>query len=186
MKAATANSPTVLAYARSMLELGNERKQAEKIGKELAGLREILDENPTFAAFLADPGIGTTERTASLEKIFRDRVSPLVMNFLLVLNDKGRLRLLKQIAEAYAALLDEQQGKVEVDVTVARKLSREQLAEVRERVSQTLGKDAVVHQYVDEDIIGGLVLRVEDKLMDASVRYQLTAMRERMLAARKK
>jgi F-type H+-transporting ATPase subunit delta len=186
MKAATSHSPTVLAYTRSLLELGNERKQADKIGKEVAGLREILDENPAFAAFLADPGIGAAERTAALEKIFRGRVSPLVMNFLLVLNDKGRLRLLKQIAEAYAALLDEQQGKVEVDVTVAKKLGREQLAEVRERVSQALGKDAVVHQYVDEDIIGGLVLRVEDKLIDASVRYQLTAMRERMLAARKK
>ena len=186
MKAATANSPTVLAYARSMLELGNERKQADKIGRELSGLREVLDENPAFGAFLADPGIGTAERTGALEKIFRGRVSPLVMNFLLVMNDKGRLRLLKQVADAYGALLDEQNGKVEVDVTVAKKLGREQLAEVRERVSQALGKDAVVHQYVDEDIIGGLILRVEDKLIDASVRNQLDMIRERMLAARRK
>ena len=186
MKAATSHSPTVLAYARSLLELGNERKQENKLGKELAGLREILDENPAFGAFLADPGIGTAERNAALEKIFRGRVSPLVMNLLLVMNDKGRLRLLKQVAEAYGALLDEQQGKVEVDVTVAQKLDPSQLEQVRQRVSQALGKNAVVHQYVDEDIIGGLVLRVEDKLIDASVRYQLSAMRERMLAARRK
>jgi F-type H+-transporting ATPase subunit delta len=186
MRAATANNPTAVAYARSMLELANEHKHADKVGKEFAGLREILDENPAFGAFLADPGIGATERTAALEKIFRDRVSPLVMNFLLVLNNKGRLRLLRQIAEAYGALLDEQNGKVEVDVTVAKKLGREQLAEVRERVSEALGKDAVVHQYVDPEIIGGLVLRVEDRLIDASVKYQLEAMRERLLAARKK
>jgi F-type H+-transporting ATPase subunit delta len=186
MRAATANNPTAVAYARSMLELGNERKQADKLGKEFLALREILDENPSFGAFLADPGIGATERTAALEKIFRDRVSPLLMNFLLVLNNKGRLRLLKQIAEAYAALLDEQNGKVEVDVTVAKKLGREQLAEVKERVGEALGKDAVVHQYVDPDIIGGLVLRFEDRLIDASVKYQLEAMRERLLAARKK
>src|SRR5205085_8009357 len=147
---------------------------------------EVLGENPTFAAFLADPGIGAAERTAVLEKVFRGRASPLAMNFLLVLNNKGRLRLLRQIAEAYGALLDEQNGKVEVDVTVARKLGREQLGEVKEKVSQALGKDAVVHQYVDPEIIGGLVLRVEDRLIDASVRYQLEAMRERLLSARRK
>lgn len=183
---ATANSPTVQSYARSMLELGNEAKRADKMGKEFVALREVLEETPVFADYLADPGIGAAERTAMLEKVFRGRVSPLMMNFLLVLNDKGRLRLLGQIAEAYGALLDAQNGKVEVDVTVARKLSREQLGQVKERVSQALGKDAVVHQHVDEDIIGGLVLRVEDRLIDASVRYQLEAMRQRLLSARRK
>src|SRR5688500_2307869 len=182
MKTISATNPTAIAYARSMLELANERGQAEEVGREMAGIREITDQNPSFAAFLADPGIGATDRTATLNRVFRDRVSPLVMNFLGVLNNKGRLRLLGSIAEAYINLLDEQQGKVEVDVTVAQRLSPDQLEQVRQRVSQSLGKNAVVHQYVDEDIIGGLVLRVEDRLIDASVKYQLQAMRERLLA----
>ena len=184
MKTVSATNPTAIAYARSMLELANERNQADDIGREMAAIKEITDQNPTFAAFLADPGIGATERTATLSRVFRDRVSPLVMNFLGVLNNKGRLRLLGPIAEAYGNLLDEQQGKVEVDVTTAQRLSPEQLEQVRQRVGQALGKNAVVHQYVDENIIGGLVLRVEDRLIDASVRYQLEAMRARLLAAR--
>jgi len=186
MRAATSHSPTVLSYARALLELANDEKRADRVGKGMAAIREVLEETPSFAAFLSDPGIGASERTAVLDKVFRGRASPLLMNFLLVLNDKGRLRLLKQIAEAYAAMLDEQSGKVEVDVTVARKLGREQLAEVKEKVSQALGKDAVVHQYVDPEIIGGLVLRVEDRLIDASVKYQLEAMRERLLSARRR
>ena len=186
MKTVSATNPTAVAYARSMLELANERGQAEDIGREMSGILELTQQNPTFAAFLADPGIGATERTETLDRIFRGRVSPLVMNFLGVLNNKGRLRLMGSIAEAYVNLLDEQQGNVEVDVTVAQRLSPDQLEQVRQRVSQALGKNAVVHQYVDEDIIGGLVLRVEDRLIDASVRYQLEAMRERLLAARSK
>jgi F-type H+-transporting ATPase subunit delta len=70
-----------------------------------------------------------------------------------------------------------------VDVTVAQRLSPDELENVRRRVSQALGKDAVVHQYVDESIIGGLVLRVQDQLIDASVRYQLDAMKQRLLQA---
>lgn len=186
MRAATSHSPTVLSYARSLLELADERQQAAEVGMEIAGIREILEHNPSFRAYLADPGIGAAERTATLDKLFRGRVSPLVMNFLGVLNNKGRLGHLSSIADAYSDLLDEQQGNVEVDVTVARKLSTDQLDQVRKQVSQSLGKNAIVHQYVDEDIIGGLVLRVEDRLIDASVKYQLEAMRERLLAARPK
>jgi F-type H+-transporting ATPase subunit delta len=80
-------------------------------------------------------------------------------------------------------MLDEQLGKIEVDVTVAQKLSSEQLEEVRQRVSAALKKDAVVHQYVDESIIGGLVIRVQDKLIDASVKTQLAAMKQQLLSA---
>jgi F-type H+-transporting ATPase subunit delta len=186
MKTATATNPTAVAYARSLLELATEGGQADEVGREMAAVRELLEQNPTFAAFLADPGIGAAERTATLEKLFRGRASPLVFNFLGVVNNHGRMRLLGPIAQAYGDLLDLQKGNVEVDVTVAQRLTPDQLEQVRQRVSQSLGRNAIVHQYVDEDIIGGLVLRVEDRLIDASVRYQLEAMRERLLAARRK
>ena len=186
MKTASATNPTAVAYARSLLELANERNQADDIGQEMAGIRDILAEQPSFTAFLADPGIGVTERTATLDKVFKGRVSPLVSNFLAVVNNHGRMRMLGPIAQAFVDLLDAQRGNVEVDVSVAQRLSPDQLEQVRQRVSAALGKNAVVHQYVDEEIIGGLVLRVEDRLIDASVKYQLEAMRERLLAARKK
>ena len=182
----SASNPTAVAYARSILELANERDQAGDIGRDLAGIREITERNPSFAAFLADPGVGPAERTAVLEKLFRGRVNPLVMNLLLVLNARGRARLLAPVAEAFANLLDKQLGIVEVDVTVARKLDDDQLNTVRQRVSQALGKNAMVRQHVNEDIIGGLVIRVEDRLIDASVKSQLEAMRQRMLSARRK
>jgi F-type H+-transporting ATPase subunit delta len=82
--------------------------------------------------------------------------------------------------EAYAALLDEKLGKVEVDVTVASRLSNEELEQVRQLVNRALKKDAVVHQYVDESIIGGIVLKVGDRLIDGSVRTQLEQVRSRL------
>ena len=183
MKHIGATNPTVLSYARSLLELANERQLADGVGSEMGALRDVMEQNPALVAYLSDPGIAASERTATIGRIFKG-ASELVRNFLGVLNEKGRLRLLPSITEAFGNLLDEQKGKVEVDVTVAHKLSPDQLEQVRRKVSESLGKDAVVHQYVDADIIGGLVLRVEDRLIDASVKYQLEAMRERLLAAR--
>jgi F-type H+-transporting ATPase subunit delta len=180
------NSPTAISYAQSLLELATERKQAEAVGQELAGIGEIIEQTPSFSQFLMDPAISQDERAAFIQKVFAGRVSQLVLNFLGVLNVKNRAGILGQIVDAYQDLLDEQLGKIEVDVTVAQKLTPEQLETVRQKVSQALKKDAVVHQYVDESIIGGLVLRVQDQLIDASVRYQLEAMRGQLLAARPK
>jgi F-type H+-transporting ATPase subunit delta len=177
-------SPIAITYARSLLDLANEQQQAEAVGQEMSDLRQLVADHPGFAEILANPGVAEAERRALLGRVFQGRVSPLVWNFLGVLNAKGRLGLLGQMADAYADLLDEQLGKVEVDVTVARRLEADQLEQLGRRVGQALGRNAVVHQYVDESIIGGLVLRVQDQLIDASVRSQLDSLRERLLAAR--
>jgi len=170
-------------YARAMLDLANEKKQAEAIGQEMAELGNVIEGNKSLASFLSDPGISAADRTDLLNKVFKGRVSPLVMNLMGVLNSKGRLGLLHAVTDAYQDLLDEQLGKVEVDVTVAHRLDGPALEQVRQRISSALKKDAIVHQYVDEKIIGGIVVRVDDKLIDASVKSQLEAMKRQLLAA---
>jgi F-type H+-transporting ATPase subunit delta len=180
----THHTPTVLSYAHSLLELADEKNQAAPIGEELTQLREVLDQNPTFVLFLADPGISQDARAKVLTDTFRGKVSPLMWNFLGVLNLKNRLPLLRQIIAAYDDLLDEKFGKIEVDVTTAHKLSPDDLENVRTRVSTALKKDAVIHQYVDESIIGGMQLRVGDQLIDASVKSKLQAIKQKMLTAK--
>ena len=180
----THHSPTALAYAQSLLDLATDQNQAEPIGQELAQVSGIVRDQPTFAAYLADPGIGIEERARTLDHVFGGQVFPLLKNFLGVLNLKGRLRILGEIADTYDDLLDERLGKVEVDVTVAHRLSNDELDLIRSRVSEALKKDAVIHVYTDENIIGGMILRVGDKLIDASVRKQLQTIKEQMLAAR--
>ncbi|MBV8781315.1 MAG: ATP synthase F1 subunit delta [Phycisphaerae bacterium] len=178
-------SPTALSYAQALLDLANERdQQQEAVGQELRDIRQIIDANGTFAQFLADPAIGEAEKGQTLQKIFGGRISKLLTDFIGVLNQKGRLSMIPEIVGAYDELLDEQMSKVEVDVTVAQKLDDGQLEQVRQRVSAALKRDAVVHQYVDESIIGGLVLRVQDQLIDGSVRHQLESIKEKLMSAR--
>lgn len=179
-------SSTAHAYARALLELANEQGQAQAIGEEFSGLREILQANPVFAEYLADPSIGQAERQVAFDRIFRGRISDLFLNFLGVLNRNRRLRMLSEIQTAYAELYDQQLGNIEVDVTSVQKLSDQDIETVRQRVGAALGKNAIVHEYVDESILGGLVLRVQDRLIDASVKNQLKSMQEKLLAARPK
>ena len=121
-------SPYAVAYAQSLLELANESNRAEPIAQELRAIREIVTGSETFRMYLADPGIGEQERGETMKRIFGSQASELVLHFLGVLNAHRRLGGLVEIADAYDDLLDQQLGKIEVDVTVAQKLSPEQLA----------------------------------------------------------
>jgi F-type H+-transporting ATPase subunit delta len=177
-------SPLAIAYAQALLELANETKSAAAMGQELRDLRQILDTTANFAEVLADPAIGNDERARLIHTVFDGRASKLLVNFLGLLNEKNRLSQLGGIAGAYDDLLDQQEGKVEVDVTVAQPLSKEQLESVRQKVGAALKRDAIVHEYTDPTIIGGLILRVQDQLIDGSVRAQIKAMRNRLLAAK--
>ncbi|HEY7115317.1 MAG TPA: ATP synthase F1 subunit delta [Tepidisphaeraceae bacterium] len=184
MPAKTHPSPTAVTYAQALLDLARQRNLAEPIGAELAALRQLVDDNPTFATFLKDPSISREERTGVIDRAIKPRVNPLLANFLGVLLVHDRMGLLDQIAQAYQDQLDKLLGKVEVDVTVAQRLSAQELEQVRQRVGTALKKETSVQQHVDDTIIGGMILRVEDKLIDASVRAQLETMRRQFLTAR--
>ena len=174
------HSPVDVSYARALLELAGD--QAADAGSELGDLHQIITDNPAFGTYLADPSISEAERTGMLERTFKGKISPLLWNFLGVLNTKNRLGHLAKIADAYHELLDAKLGKVEVELTVAEPLSDEQLMHAQQQISAALGKDAILHSHVDDSIIGGMIVRIEDKLLDASVRYQLQAMKEQLLA----
>jgi len=169
-------------YARALLDLATQQNAAEPAGQELTDLSSVIRADPAFGAFLRDPRVGVARRWASVDKTLGSQVSRLVRNFLGVLSQHDRLGLLPEIATAYHKLLDEQIGRVEVTVTVAQQLDEGALADVAARVGQALQKEAVVRQVVDESIIGGLIVRVEDKLIDASVRHQLESLRRQLRA----
>lgn len=187
----TTTSETVDAvarvYAQSLLELADAAGGDEKIvetGGELSVIAEMIRDDAEVAEFLRSPIVDSEKRAESLRRIFEGRVSDLVLRFMLVLNGKGRLGEFGSMVSGYDQLVNERMGRVEVDVmTVDGALAPDQLALLGEKVKAKLGQEPVFHQYADESLIGGLVLRVGDQLIDGSVRGQLRRMREELLAA---
>src|SRR5690348_9134281 len=112
MATQTHNSPTSVTYARSLLELAQEREVLPSVAEDLSGITEVLEANPNFVSFLRDPSIGSEERSRVIDNVFKAHISPLLFNFLGVLNLHGRLGLLPQIAHTFADLLDEMFGKI--------------------------------------------------------------------------
>jgi len=175
-----------MVYARSLFELAESadgKEKVQEVASELEQIAELAREDRSFAEFLASPVVDSNRRTESLKRIFANRVTDLTMRFLLVLNQKHRLNAFNRIAEAMDSLVQEAFGRVEVDVFTAAPLGAAQLAEIRQRIQQSLGKEPVLHPYTDETMIGGIKLRIGDQLIDGSVASQLRRMRSNLLSS---
>ena len=137
----------------------------------------------TFAEFLASPIIATRKRDEALTDIFRNRVTDLTLRFLLVLNHKGRLGHLQHINAAYEELLQEAQGRIEIDVYTASPMDERQLEHIRGEIREAFKKDPVLIANVDASMLGGLKLRIGDQLIDGSIASRLRRLKESFMTS---
>ncbi len=178
--------PDALAkvYAKSLFELAEHaggQANAESILGELEDIVELARHDKAFSELLASRLIDSGKRDASLERMFAGKVSGLTLNFLRQLNRKGRLANLSQIATAMDGLVQDQFGRIEVDVFTATPIGTGELESVRAQLSSSLGKDVIMHPYTDSSMLGGIKLRMGDQLIDASIQAQLRKMRDGLL-----
>ena len=171
------------SYAEALFELAQRHEGLEVYGEGIATVASLLDENPSFRLFLETPRVDAEDKKAVVRKAFDGKLAPDLVSFLLVTIDKRRQRLLREIARAYALLVDEHMNRTHVEVTVARRLDDASLREVAERLTGLLGKTAIPHQRVKPEILGGVVVRAGDTIFDGSLRRRLDRMRRRLVAA---
>jgi F-type H+-transporting ATPase subunit delta len=172
-------------YARSLFELARELGGNPGIAAMGAELREVCaivraDRSALelFRSPIVDPG----QRSASLTRIFKGRVTDTLLNFILVLNRKGRLAELLSIEDAYDAMEQDAFGRIEVDVfTASGSIDAATQATPIADLTSSLGKQPVLHFYADPAMIGGLKLRIGDQLIDGSVAAQLRRMRSTLI-----
>ena len=170
-------------YAAALFDLAVEaggQERAEKVLGELEDVLELARSDASFGEFLASRVLSRDTRRGSLQKIFEGRVGDLTLRFLMLLSQKNRLGHLSPIVASLDKRVQEAFGRVEVDVYTAAPISPEQLGGIREKLKAALGKEAIVHPYTDESLIGGMRLQIGDRLIDASVSARLRGLRDRM------
>ena len=189
MPESTADNPIQIAgalaetYAESLIDLAAEagEQTVDDVADELNQLVALLREQPRLRAVLYSRSINVARRKASIEAIFQGRVSDLTYRFLQVLNDKGRLEQLPRIALAFGQLRKQRRGEVDVEVVTARDLDPAQLEKVRQSISQAIGKTAILSARTDPSMIGGLRVRIGDKLIDGSLATRLAHMKRQII-----
>ncbi len=170
-------------YAGALLELGNRNNAAEEYAAAFHRLAEALRGDARVRRFLETPAVDAGPKQAVLERALRGQVPDLFLRFVLVVVAKRRQRLLAAIEAAYQALLDEQEGRVHSQVTLARAPDAMLERKIAEDLSTMLGKNVVPHVTVNPAILGGLIVRFGDRCMDGSLRRQLLSLKREMMHA---
>jgi F-type H+-transporting ATPase subunit delta len=143
-------------------------------------LAESMEADPTLRRFLLSPRVSPEQKNVVLGKAFQDRFPRLLVRYLQTLVSKGRHMLLPQIVTEYYSLLDEAEGRVHARVTVARVQSDADAVALTGQLSRALGKQVVPHVMVNPAILGGVIVKVGDTVMDGSVRRRLATLRTRL------
>lgn len=164
-------------YSRAMHDLAKSRGEADALGEELAELAAFVAGREELATFFSSPLVDAGDRAKSLERLLRGKASDLLVDALQVINRKQRLDLLGAISEAYHLLHLEHLGQVDVRVATAVPLSGALRRRLESVLAEHSGRRPQLIEEVDPSLIGGIVLRIDDEKIDASVIHEIGRLR---------
>lgn len=171
------------SYAKALFELARERNDLDAVSREVESLATLLREEADLRAFFARPWVAAvTKRNAAADIATRLQLSKLARDFLTLLASQGRTGHLDAIAAAFEDLRDAAAGRVRARVRTAVPLSDTERAALTGRLGPVLGgKQILLEEIVDRELLGGFVAEIGSLLVDGSLDGQLARMRERLV-----
>jgi F-type H+-transporting ATPase subunit delta len=175
--------PTTAArrYAEAAFEIAKRDDALDKWRDDLRTANALLGEE-RVNRIVDNPALPFAERREVVDKLLDKRVGKPVRNLINVLAERSRLEILPAIVAEYQRLLNRERGIATAIVTSAAELSDDEQKALEERLRQMTGSDVELDVRIDEGLIGGLTVRVGDRLLDASVRGRLERLRDQLVA----
>jgi len=167
-------------YAKALLHASLAAGSADEVFNDTENLLALLSQDVRFRNFLLSPQVATEDKHALLDKSLKGRASKVLVDLLHILVDKQRIMFVADIAEAYRHFYEKETGMIEVTAITAVPLDEK----LREKLLRTLesqtGKTIRLTHEVDPNILGGMIVKMEDKLIDGSVRFQLEQLKRHL------
>jgi ATP synthase F1 delta subunit len=166
-------------YARALFEVAKERDILDEIHDDLGAFTKALDENRELAVFFFSPYFSSEEKKNGLERAVTG-ADPIFMNFLETLLERHRMPVIFRMRARFEQLWDEEKKLLPVEVTSPVELDKEIVQSIGKRIGEQTGQKVELSTKVDPDILGGLVVRVGNYVLDASIRNRLNQLRKQV------
>lgn len=169
-------------YGDALFELAVEEEKVDVISEEILEIRKILEDNPEFGSLMNHPKITKEEKLQMAQQVFGDRISKELMGFLAIIISKDRYTDIDAILDFFIAEVKKYKGIGIAIVTTALPLKEQQCRSVEEKLLQTTGfREMEMHYETDPSLIGGMVIRIGDRVVDSSIRTKLTDLERTLL-----
>lgn len=170
-------------YANAYLETAIELKVLEKAKEDMLLIQNTFRSSPDLRVFLHSPVIKKEKKRAAIEAIFADKIQDITTNLLNIILDKDREMLLEDITRYFIDLYNVHHGNLNVSVTSAYSLGKKQINALVKKLEEVSGKNILLDTTIDESLIGGLKVRIDDTVIDGSVKYKLSQLKDRFTGA---
>jgi len=170
-------------YAEALLALARKSGDVEEWGELLDGIATAMREDQTLRTFLESPKIAAAQKNAIIERALGRKAPKFFVRYIQTVVQKRRQMLIPDIAIEYHGLIDEAENRLHANVTVAREPSVPEKDALARQLTRLFGKRVVPHISENPAILGGLIVKVGDTVMDGSIRKRLSTLKQRMLAA---
>jgi F-type H+-transporting ATPase subunit delta len=161
--------------------LAKEAKKVSDLEKDLDALGAALEESNDFRELLANPVYSREQLAAAVSAIGNKmKLTPMVANTLGLMAQNRRLFVLPKLVSTVKGMIADERGEVTAEVTAAKKLTKAQSDKLAKTLKATVGKDVVVNVSVDDSLIGGLIVKVGSKMIDSSIKSQLSNLKNAM------
>ena len=169
-------------YARSLFEVAQEQGKLDTIREELGEFADALDGNRELQVFFFSPYFSTIEKEDGLDRTVSD-ADPILVNFLKLLIENHRMPVIFRVRREVDELWRKENKLLPVTVTSAVELDKDTVTQIGDRISEQTGQKVELSAIVEPDILGGLVVRVGNSILDASIRNRLEQLRKQVARA---
>ncbi|MCM3338680.1 F0F1 ATP synthase subunit delta [Paenibacillus sp. MER TA 81-3] len=163
-------------YARALFELAEDRKTVSETEQQLKDVATVVSDNEKLYILLTSPNVVLADKIGVLDIALKDQVSDIVYNTLQLLIERGRINILHEVVNSYIRIAGEAIGLLDAYVTTAYPLNDAEKQAVAAEFGHKLGKTIRIHNVVDASIIGGMLVRIGDRLYDGSLSGKLDRM----------
>jgi ATP synthase F1 delta subunit len=169
-------------YSRALFEVAKEQGKLDVVREQLGEFADALHENRDLAVFFFSPYFSTEEKKDGLKRAVQG-ADPAIVNFLETLLERHRMPVIFRIRAQYQRLWDQENKLLPVAVTSAVALDEATVSSIGERIGAQTGQKVELTSTVDPDILGGIVLRVGNSILDASIKHRLDQLRKHVAQA---
>jgi F-type H+-transporting ATPase subunit delta len=169
-------------YARSLFEVAQEQSKLDTVREQLGAFADALNDSRELQTFFFSPYFSTAEKTDGLDRAVTD-ADPVVVNFLKLLIENHRTPAVFRVRREFDRLWQEENKLLPVQVTSAVALDQATVNQIGDRIAQQTGRKIELSASVEPEILGGIVVRVGNSILDASIRSRLEQLRKQVARA---
>lgn len=168
-------------YANALFEAASDRNLVAEVEQELKAIVQVIEAEPDLGKFLEHPGIDNTKKITLLQNVFADKISDIVWNTLKLLITRGRQAILPNLMQYYVEIANEALGQANALVYSPYALSDQESTEIAAKFGKITGKTIQVENILDETLLGGLRVRIGDRLYDGSLSGKLANLEKSLM-----